>query len=145
MKIILELENVRQIYNELNQQEQPTETSRINPFLANTLENQLKRILDRLKEMSKTKIGHIGLLEAHYYLGKIIHNNQEKQDRIRAVIQQRFSERKTRDIWKCAIRLREVFEIKSLGLLYQTKKLTITQITHLTETEFTELLQVLRI
>jgi hypothetical protein len=138
-------ENIRQIHNKLNQQEQPTIISRPNPFLANTWEAQLNRILDRFKEIRKSKMGYIGLLEAHYYLGKTIMNNLENQDRIRMVIRQQYGERKTRDIWKGALRLREIFEIKLIALLYQTKKLSITQVIRLTETEFTELTQVFKV
>ena len=140
-----ESKKVHQIYNKLNRQEQPTTTSQMNPFLANTWKDQVEQILDRLKETRHSKLGYIGILEAHYYLGKIISKNRENQDQVRAMLQQQYSDRKVRDMWKGAIQLREVFEIKPLGLLYQIRKLNITQIMKLTETEYMELLQVLKL
>ena len=111
-----------------------------NPFLALTWEKQVENIIKRLQESRKSKKGRIGILEAHYYLGKLLEENISQHDQIKRQLEHKFGERRTRDLWTSAQRQRELFAICDRSYLYQNETITITKILKLKETEFTILL-----
>ena len=92
---------IQELLEDLTRPLKPTE-SRPNPFLALTWEKQVENIIKRLQESRKSKKGHIGILEAHYYLGKLLEENISQYDQIKRQLEQKFGERRTRDLWTSA-------------------------------------------
>src|SRR5205085_3248059 len=111
--------------------------SRPNPFLALTWEKQVENIIKRLQESRKSKKGYIRILEAHYYLGKLLERNISQHDQIKRQLEHKFGERRTRDLWTSAQRLRELFTTCDRSCFYQNKTIIVTKILKLKETEFT--------
>lgn len=134
-----ETKNIQELLEDLNRLLKPIE-SRPNPFLALNWEEQVKNIIKRLQESRKSKKGRIGILEAHYYLGKLLEENISHHDQIKRQLEQQFGERRTRDLWISAQRQRELFTTCDKSRLYQNETITITKILKLKETEFTILL-----
>ena len=130
---------IQELLEDLTRPLKPTE-SRPNPFLALTWEKQVENIIKRLQESRKSKKGRIGILEAHYYLGKLLEENISQHDQIKRQLEHKFGERRTRDLWTSAQRQRELFAICDRSYLYQNETITITKILKLKETEFTILL-----
>ena len=133
------LKNIQEIIDDVTRPLKPT-GSHPNPFLASTWQIQLEKIIKRLQEARKMKKGRIGLLEAHYYLGKILKENTNYKDQIQDQLEQKFGERRTRDLWISAHRLREIFSICDKSCIYQNEVLTVTKITKLKELEFSTLI-----
>ena len=130
---------IQELLEELTRPLKPTE-SRPNPFLALTWEKQVENIIKRLQESRKSKKGRIGILEAHYYLGKLLKENISQHDQIKRQLEHKFGERRTRDLWTSAQRQRELFTTCDRSRLYQNETITVTKILKLKETEFTILL-----
>ena len=130
---------IQELLEDLTRPLKPTE-SRPNPFLALTWEKQVENIIKRLQESRKSKKGRIGILEAHYYLEKLLEENISQHDQIKRQLEHKFGKRRTRDLWTSAQRQRELFAICDRSRLYQNETITITKILKLKETEFTILL-----
>ena len=130
---------IQELLEDLTRPLKPTE-SRPNPFLALTWEKQVENIIKRLQESRKSKKGRIGILEAHYYLGKLLEENISQHDQIKRQLEYKFGEHRTRDLWTSAQRQRELFTTCDRSRLYQNETITVTKILKLKETEFTILL-----
>src|SRR5437868_755827 len=130
---------IQELLEDLTRPLKPTE-SRPNPFLALTWEKQVENIIKRLQESRKSKKGRIGILEAHYYLGKLLEENISQHDQIKRQLEHKFGERRTRDLWTSAQRQRELFTTCDRSHLYQNETITVMKILKLKETEFTILL-----
>src|SRR5437764_607673 len=79
---------------------------------------QVENIIKRLQESRKSKKGCIGILEAHYYLGKLLEENISQHDQIKRQLEHKFDERQTRDLWTSAQRQKELFTICDRSRLY---------------------------
>lgn len=130
--------NIQELVEDLTQPLQPME-SYPNPFLANTWQDQLEKISKRLQNNRKSKKGRIPILEAHYYLGKLLEENTIHQEQIQDQLEQKFGERRTRDLWISAQRQRKLFTACNKGRIYQSKLITVTKIVKLKESEFSTL------
>ena len=77
--------NTKEIQELLEDLTQPLKLieSHPNPFLALTWEKQVENIIKRLQENRKSKKGCIGILEAYYYLGKLLKENISQHDQIK--------------------------------------------------------------
>src|SRR5205085_1000056 len=73
---------IQELLEDLTRPLKPTE-SRPNLFLALTWEKQVENIIKKLQESRKSKKGRIGILEAHYYLGKLLKENISQHDQIK--------------------------------------------------------------
>ena len=88
---------IQELLEDLTRPLKPTE-SRPNPFLALTWEKQVENIIKRLQESRKSKKGCIGILEAHYYLGKLLEENISQHNQIKRQLEHKFGEHRTRDL-----------------------------------------------
>ena len=126
---------------ELMQPLGPQTRNHLNPFLNDTLETQLSKILQRLDDKGRARPKQVKLLETYLYLGILIDQQPENQTKIRQKIQTSQGHRKTQDIWKGAQRLQQIFSLRPKELLYQTRHLTVTHIVKLKDKEFQALIK----
>jgi hypothetical protein len=146
-QILKENKNSKNIQKLIDDLTQPLKLTRsqTNPFLASTWQSQLEKIIDRLQENRKSKKGRMGLLEAHYYLGKLLHENILNHNQIQNKLEQTFGERRTRLLWTSAQRQWKLFTTCDKTRIYQNELISITKIMKLKEAEFSILLSSLNL
>ncbi|CAG8833839.1 6714_t:CDS:2, partial [Cetraspora pellucida] len=89
---------------------------------------KLNNILEKLSTYTKLRENQIKTLEAYYYLGTLIQENETNQEQIREQIQKTNGAYKARDIWKGACHIQKIFTLRPKAIIYQTKYLAATQV-----------------
>ena len=138
-----ESKSYREVEEELMKTLEPQTRNHPNPFINDTWDNQLLKILKQLdnRGRGRTRSKQIKMLETYLYLGILIDKQPEKQTQIRTKIQASQGNRKTIDIWKGAQHIQKIFSIRSKELIYQTKHLTVTHIVKLKDKDYQTLIK----
>jgi hypothetical protein len=123
---------------------------RINPLIETTFKEKLKEIISRLKEETRGKQRDqvLKTLEACYYLGQLRESIKENRQRLkytRNTLKKSLNPRRADRIWKCSERVYQIFQICGLPRLCSTTKITFTNLEELSDEDFTELLESVRI
>ena len=111
---------------------------------------KLKEIISYLKVESrgKQREQHIKTLEACYYLGQLWENSKENRQRIkytRNTLKKSLEPRWADRIWKCAEQVYKIFQVCELPQLCSTTRITFTNLEELSNKDFTELLESVKI
>ena len=114
------------------------------PYTGITYQEKLQKILKRIKTRTRNRQDQTKLLEAYYYLGNLIDKYPDAHEDIQSIIEKTQGERRARDTWKCARRMKLLFSNRPLENISRTTYITYTMITRLTDAELSQVLPQIR-
>jgi hypothetical protein len=123
---------------------------RISPLIETTFKEKLKEIISRLKieNRGKQRDQVLKTLEACYYLGQLRESIKENRQRLkytRNTLRKSLNFRRADRIWKCSERTYQIFQICGLLRLCSTTRIIFTNLEELSDEDFTELIESVRI
>ena len=124
--------------------------TRRNPLLGITYKEKIQEITQRLgtETRGKQRDSQIKTLETCYYLGQLRESHKESKQRIkdmRNILKKSLGTRRATRSWKCAERINELLQICGLQKLFSTTIITFSNLEELSEEDFTELLDEVKI
>jgi hypothetical protein len=129
---------------DLVREEQVETQTRTNPFLANNLKEQVRKIVQRIVEKGKPPSTPQGLLEAYFYLGQIREQNrldQQTTQEIRNQVKKSLGNRRATEAWLGAQRIYYAFNTCGKSKLYRAESFSLTNVIRLTNEEFEDLVK----
>ena len=124
--------------------------TRMDPLIGTTYEEKLQEIISRLKKENRGKQRSqlIKTLEACYYLGQLRESITEDRKRIkytRNTLQKSLGSLRATRTWKCTERVYKILQVCGLSPLYSTTKITFSSLNELSEKDFIDLLDTVKI
>ena len=123
---------------------------RINLLIETTFKEKLKEIISRLRieNWGKQWDQVLKTLEVCYYLGQLWESIKENRQRLKYAqntLRKSLNPWWANRIWKCSERAYQIFQICGLSKLCSTTKITFTNLEELSDDDFTELIESVKI